>query len=144
MRPNSILAFERLFLGSIALSVLNFVMGYEALVETVDRHPTLVAAGIGSGAAVALFALGVAIYLLLWFLVARKAANWAKWVLVALLALSLLSLASSPGDAFALNLTALLGLVVYALQLAAAVFLFRADAIAWLKDTPPSDPAASG
>src|SRR5690606_15312396 len=68
MRPNSILAFERLFLCSIALSVLNFVMGYEALVETVDRHPTLVAAGIGSGAAVALFALGVAIYLLLWFL----------------------------------------------------------------------------
>ncbi len=142
MRPSSIVMFERLFLASLAISVVNFFVGYDAMVASVEREPTLSAVGVGEGAAVAAFVIGLAIYLLLWFLIARKASNVAKWVLVVLLALSVLSLLSTLASSFALTATTLLGLAVYALEIAAVVFLFRDDAKAWLKGEAAADPAA--
>jgi len=140
MRPQSIVQFERLFLASIAVSVINFILGYGAAVAALQRDPHMQQLGLGGGFATAIFAVGTGIYLLLWFLIARKAVNIAKWVLVALVALSVVSLLNSLAASFTLNVTTVLGLVTYALEVAAVVYLFRGDAVAWLKGSEPIDP----
>ena len=99
----------------------------------------------GAGFLVGSVIVSLAIYLLLWFLIARKASNVAKWVLVVFLVLSILSLVASlfaPGFTEDWTLTRILGLVVYALEIASLVYLFKPDAKAWLKGERAGDPAA--
>jgi len=140
MRPESIIMFERLFLASLALSVVSFLMSYGGMVQQIENEPALAELGAGSGIVIGSFVFGMAIYLLLWFLIARKALGLAKWVLVVLLALSLISV---PGMLMHLfSLTNVIGLIVYALEVAAVVYLFRKDALAWFAGEKPADPAA--
>ena len=142
MRPSSIIMFERLFLASLVVSAVNFFVGYDAMLASVEREPSLRALGVGQGFAVGSFVVGIAIYLLLWFFIARKASNVAKWIFVVLLALSVLSVLYTLAASFALTVTTLLGLAIYALEISAAVFLFRDDAVAWLTHKEPTaDPA---
>lgn len=143
MRPQSIVTFERLFLASLAVGVVNFVLGYDKAVAALQNDPNAQQLGLGGGFATAIFAVGTGIYLLLWFLIARKAINIAKWILIVLIALSVVSLLSALTKAFAFDTTTVLGLVTYGLEVAAAVQLFRKDAVAWLKGDKPADPAAS-
>jgi hypothetical protein len=131
MRPPSIIMFERLFLASLALSLVGFALSYEVMLEEFAREPGMAELGLGSGFVLGIVAVSYAVYLLLWFLIARRASNVAKWILVVLLALSVISLVglfAGPWDWMALT-----GLAVYALEIAAAVYLFRPDAAAWLR-----------
>ncbi|BBC71514.1 conserved hypothetical protein [Altererythrobacter sp. B11] len=131
MRPQSILMFERLFLLSLAISAASFLIGYGDTVDLLARQPGMEELGLGSGFVIATFAFGFAIYLLLWFFIARRASNIAKWVLTFFVAIGLFSL---PGIFAAdFTVTRALGLLTYLLEVAALVFLFRADAILWLK-----------
>ena len=139
MRPPSIVMFERLFLASLAVSVLGFIVSYREITETLARDPGVQQLGLGSGFIVGTAAAGYALYLLLWYLIARRASKVAKWILVVLIAISVLS--TLPGLPSAWDTTALFGLVVTVLEIAAIVFLFRADATAWLDGKPPADPA---
>jgi hypothetical protein len=141
MRPQSIIMFERLFLASLAIGVVNFILGYGAVVATLQNDPNTQQLGLGGSVAVAIFAVGTGIYLLLWYLIARKAMNIAKWILVALVALSVASLITSLAGPFALNATTILALLTYILEVAAVIYLFLRDAIAWLKGEEPADPA---
>ena len=139
MRPASIVMFERLFLGSLALSVVSFFINYETMLRDLETQPELAELGLGAGFAIGSMAVGLAIYLLLWFFIARKASSVAKWILIALLALSAISLPGivlSPWD-----LGVVLALAVYALEVAAAVYLFRDDAARWFKGEASADPA---
>jgi hypothetical protein len=139
MRPPSILMFERLFLGSLALSVVSYFVNYESMLRDLETQPGVAELGLGSGFAIGSMAVGLAIYLLLWFFIARKASSVAKWILIAFLALSVISL---PAMVMALwDLGVVLGLAVYALEVAAAVYLFRDDAAAWFKGEVSTDPA---
>ena len=138
MRPPSIVMFERLFLASMVLSVLAFIVGYDTLTEQLANEPGLSELGLGAGFLTGIVAVSVAIYLLLWFLIARKASSVAKWILIVLLALSLFSLPAI--FAGVLDLIAILNIAVYALELAAVVHLFRADAVAWFRGEWNTDP----
>lgn len=140
MRPASIVMFERFFLASLALSVISVVLGYGAMMDELGREPALAQMGIGGGLVIGVVALGLVINLLLWFLIARKASNAAKWILVILTALGLASsLPSALGGPW--NLMTILGLASYALEIAAIVYLFKDDAKAWLKGEWNADPA---
>lgn len=139
MRPQSIVMFERLFLTSLVLSVIGFFIGYDAMVDALAAEPGVTQIGLGSGFVIGVFLAGLAIYLLLWFLIARKAANLAKWILVVLVGLSVLSLLSSLSVGLTFNTQTVLSFAVYALEVAAIVYLFRADAIGWLKGDRPVD-----
>jgi hypothetical protein len=141
MRPQSIIMFERLFLASLAIGVLNFILGYDAAVATLQNDPSTQQLGLGGGFAIAVFAVGTGIYLLLWFLIARKAINIAKWILVVLITLSVISLMTSLTGSFRLNVTTGLALATYILEVVAVIYLFREDAVAWLKGKAPADPA---
>ncbi len=85
--------------------------------------------------------IGMAIYLLLWFLIARKASNVAKWVLVVFVAIGAVSFLAALTSA-RFDAAMMLALVVYALEIAAVTFLFKEDAKAWLKGEWDTDPAA--
>ena len=129
MRPSSIIWFERLFLASLIVSLVNFVLGYGQMRRLWLADPRLAQVGLGSGFLVGAAVLSFVIYLLLWFLIARKASNVAKWVLVVFIAIGLLSLPSAFTGPF--SVAQGLGLLVYILEIAAIVCLFRADARAW-------------
>lgn len=140
MRPESIVMFERLFLFSLAVSAVSFVIGYEEAMRVVANDPAMQQFGLGGSFMIGTLAVSFAIYLLLWYLVAHKASNVAKWILIVLVALGVASLPLALSGP--LGITALLNLAVYALEVVALVYLFRADAKAWFNGERPSDPAA--
>jgi hypothetical protein len=139
MRPQSIVMFERLFLAALALSVVGFAISYQTMVDVLASDPAVQQLGIGGEIIIGAAALGYALYLGLWYLIAHKAANWAKWVLVVFVALGLTSLRTALSGPW--GLTTALNVAVYALEIAAVVYLFRADAKAWLSGEKADDPA---
>lgn len=145
MRPRSIEMFEKAYLGSIAVSLMAILIGWSRL--SADYAVRMANMSESAREAILMVSAGlvIAVSLLLWFLVARKASNIAKWLLVLLTALGTFSMVNSVFEAalpkdlyFAVNITStLLGL--YSVWL-----LFRPDAVAWLDSKGadgPGDPA---
>jgi hypothetical protein len=110
------------------------------MAEQLVREPALQRLGLGSEVLAGSVAIWLALFLLLWFLIARKASNIAKWILVILSVLG--ALLFMPALAGQWNLTLLLSVAYYALELAAVACLFRADAVAWLKSDLDTGQAA--
>jgi len=137
MRPSSIVMFDRLFLASLAVSLVSLALNYGVIAQQFAGTPEMAAIGVGVGFFAGILAVSYAISLLLWFLVAHKASNVAKWILVVLAAISLISLPGMLGGPW--DLTAILGLASYVLEIAALGFLFRDDARAWLRGQLPTD-----
>ena len=137
MRPESVVMFERLFLLSLALSAGALVVGYDDMMRAVLSDPSMRQFGFGSGLIIGMIVASFAVYLLLWWLIARRASNVAKWILVVFVALGLASLPAVLTGPMSVLL--LLNLAVYALEVAAVVFLFHADAKAWFRGEPQSD-----
>lgn len=139
-RPPSIVAFERLYLGSIAVYIVNAVIFWTANREMMNmmgrvRATPGLADLISPIMIVALLAT-VLVSVLFWYLVVRKRHVAGKWLVVvteaigavlALLALGRLVGGTAPNPA-----SILLGLVSTALAIAAAIVLFRPDARTWL------------
>lgn len=130
MRPQSIVLFDRLFLASLVLALINAVLAYPTLVEEVEADPALAQIG-GGPIVIGVVLASLLIPLVLWYFISRRASNIAKWLLVALVAIGLFFGNFSFSDG--LTLPAVLGLVVTLLQVVAIVMLFRADARAWLE-----------
>ena len=140
MRPRSIILFEQLFLVSLVLSLVPLVLGYGAATAAWSNDPNVRSVGLGPGFLIGAMVVDYAVYLLLWYLVARKASNVAKWILVVGVVLSLIAVPSLLRGPW--TLLTIIGLLVYALEIAAVVLLFKADAKAWLKGEGTADPAA--
>lgn len=133
MRPASIITFERIYLVATGLGLVNSLMSLDRLNAVVAGDPAFRALGMGHGLVYAMIAMGIAIPLLLWFLIAQKGSVVAKWLLVAFTAIAIINLVPAlrqlgPGA----GLGMLVNLAVEALRVAALSFLFRADANAWL------------
>ena len=140
MRPQSIELFDKVYLGALAISLISVALSWSETVREFDARVP------GSGAALAAgaMAIGFAISLLIWWLIARRASNPAKWVLVVLTAIGLFGFLSSlflptvPKD---LNFA--VSTVTNLLSVYAAWLLFRPDAVAWLETKGadgPGDP----
>jgi hypothetical protein len=136
MRPRSIVMFERLFLASLVVSAVSSVLVYNTFVA----DPAMQELGFGTPFLVGAFAFSFGLYLLLWFLIARKASNIAKWILVVFLALGVVSYAASLTIEFTPGAGEVLGLLAYVLEVAAVVFLFRTDAADWFAGHKAVDP----
>lgn len=137
MRPQSIVMFERLFLASLVLSVLSFLMDYGTMTEMMQNDAAARQLGLGTGFMVTVAVVGYALYLLLWYLIARRASNLAKWILVVFVALGVITLLGTLSSTW--TVSKIIGLAVYALEIAAIVHLFRPDAKAWLSDKGAAD-----
>lgn len=133
MRPHSIVLFEKVFFASLAVQLVSTVLSWSQVDAMID-DPAVRAAGIGGGAVAFSMLLGFLLPLLLWYFIARRASNVAKWIFVVLVALSLLPLLSALLNPLVpkgiLTIVAVIGT---ALQVYAAWLLFKPDAKAWLE-----------
>lgn len=131
MRPQSIIRFEQFYLGAIVLGLVNSFLNWDTSLAQMQADPAA-AQMFGSGFLMAVTAIGVAIQLLLWFFIARKASVVAKWILVVFFLLGLLGVALSLASVSGLPM--ILSLLVITLQGLAVYMLFRPDAVAWLNN----------
>lgn len=131
MRPQSIMTFERLYLGAWLVGVINTGLSWGRNQEMIQASGAV--ADIGAGALYATTAVGFVIPLLLWYFIARRASIVAKWILIALFAMGLIGIvyAGTQGS-LAGGLSGILAGAALLLQMAAIYMLFRPDARAWL------------
>ncbi len=135
MRPNSILLFERLFLGSMAIGVINAFLSWDDTMATLAADPNL--AAFGNIFIYATLAFSVGINLLLWFFVARKASTVAKWIIIVFFGIGLVSMPFSIGTLPPLSM--IITLAITAMQGAAIYMLFRPDAQKWFAGETVAD-----
>ncbi len=135
MRPKSITLFERFYLASLVIMVINFFWSFDTMVAQIQRDPAMGPLGWGAGAVIAIFAVSLAISLLLWFFAARRRSVIAKWILVIFAMIGVWSLSSTFAAISSAQLIA--PLLVTVLQIAATILLFRADAKPWFAGNKP-------
>ncbi len=128
MRPQSIINFERLYLGSMVLGLIATAINWSAIQAQVTATPG--AALLPSWFLPASLVAGYAINLLLWYFIARRGAVVAKWILVIFFGIGLLYLPGIvSGKLPAMQLVP--ALINTALQAAAVWMLFRPDTKPW-------------
>jgi hypothetical protein len=141
MRPPSIIMFERAYLASIALTLLNALLNWDAMVEPLS-DPTLQAAGMGPNFVLISLVVGTAIALLLWYFIARRGSTVAKWIYLVLLVLSLLGMVINLlNPAMPKDVVMIVTLIGVLLQLYGGWLLFQPDAKAWLRGEWNADAA---
>ena len=133
MRPHSIILFEKVFLAAVALGIVNSLLSWGTMTAMLD-DPAMRAAGMGSGFIVFSLVIGTIISLLLWYFIARRASNVAKWIYVAIIALGVLTMVVNfANPAIPKGLYLIGALIVLVLELYAGWLLFRPDAKVWLE-----------
>lgn len=139
-KPDSIVLFDRLFLGSMALGILNFVFEWSKTKAALVNSPEIAAAGLGTGFIIATFVGGMILNLIIWYFISARASKIAKWIFTVFFVVGLLFILTSLNNPLGPKGIALAGtLVITALQGAATYMLFRPDAIAWF-DSKHVDP----
>jgi hypothetical protein len=133
MRPPSIVLFEKVFLAAIVLGLINSLLFWGSMTEVLD-DPAMKAAGMGTGFMLVSVVIGTTISLLLWYFIARRASNVAKWIFVVILALGVFGMvANIANPAVPKGAQLVGGFVSLLLQLYAGWLLFKPDAKVWLE-----------
>ena len=138
-RPRSIAIFEIAYLGALAINVAGPFLVWSALTANVaeQAHAGPDAGGVVNGVLIGGIVVAAALGLLLWWFVARRGSNVARWVAAVLLAYSLVSsalqIAQLGGMLDLIRIVSLLSMVFTAVALAS---LFMPDARAWFADEP--------
>jgi hypothetical protein len=145
MRPASIDLFDKLYLTSVAISIVQAAVSFKVSAANLQADPATARFGFGSGFLIVTMLISFSISFLLWFLIARRASNIAKWILIVLTAISVpMVIASFPTVAASGTMVVLLTVITTALSLASIVCLFRRDAREWFASrgrSVPADPA---
>jgi hypothetical protein len=134
MKPNSIVQFERLYLASIAVWLLQSLLQFESNVATATAQTGQ--AGLG-GLVIAMTLAILAVAIGIWYLVVRRRSAIGKWILSIwfLIQTCLIALAIfAAGLSFQLGI--LLNLLGYGLGTWALSYLFKPDAEEWLGKKP--------
>lgn len=128
-RPQSIIWFERCFLGAIGIGLVNSALNWSKIQAAVDATPgaTALPSGFMAGTIIA----GLIINLLLWFFAARRGSNVAKWIIVVFVGLGFIAVLRSLVSVVAAPTTNIFTYVALALQVVGLWMLFRPDAKAW-------------
>ena len=137
MRPQSIVNFDRLYLVAIVLGLVNSLMSFDHYRAILAADKAAAKLHLGDGMIWAGLAISLGLFLLLWYLVAYRASNLAKWVLILFTVLGLMTPPNSLRQLGAgAGLGILMSLAIEALRVVALSFLFKADAKAWLSGAP--------
>lgn len=132
--------FDRLFLGAMALGVVNFAFRWNETEEIFAKSPEMAAVGFGTGFMVASFVGGMAINLIIWYFISARASKVAKWIQSIFYGIGLLSVIVNLNNPLAPQGAAFIGLlIIYAMYGGATYMLFRPDAVEWF-NTKPVDP----
>ena len=141
-RPAAITLFDRLYLASIVLYVLNAAIFWSQTSALATEMPQVqdnpaVASMVG-GILIGTLVVTVALSVLFWWLVSRQRSEAGKWLVIVTEAIGALTglwalvtlargLAPNPTNAA-------ISVVTTALAVAAAAMLLRADAQSWFRD----------
>jgi hypothetical protein len=148
MKPQSIRRFDLFFLASLCLLTLGLAMSFDTVVAAVQTQTSARGLQVGSGLVLGIFAVVLAVDLVLWRLVSSKGSAVAKWILVVLLVLDLLGIPSLLSGG--LSTSHGISLLRIASEAVAIAFLFKADAKAWftraeaVPATPDADDSGQG
>lgn len=140
-KPDSIIWFDRLFLGSMVLGALNFIFGWNALSAKITASPEFAATGFGTGFILVSAVIGMIINLILWYFVSARGSKVAKWILTVFFAIGLLSIVNNLNNPLGpQGIQLVVTLIITVAQGAAIYMLFRPDSAAWFSRKPPVDP----
>jgi hypothetical protein len=143
MRPKSIVNFERVVLLGILIGIANTWLSWGKMLALAQAQAAAQGSAmkIGPGFLVGTQVVGIAIFLLLLWLIARKGSPIAKWIYVVLAVIGLIFAVIGIGKAAALGTVPLvLSIVSHLLTLASLWFLFQPDAKAWFSEGRSVDP----
>lgn len=137
-RPTSIIWFERLYLASTLLWLIQEALAWPNTRQIVADSPQ--AAQLGADTIVSLYVGSMAfiaiLSVLLWYFAARQRANVAKWIIVGCFAIGLFFYL--PGQLATLrnapSLQSAIAVAVLLLTAGAIAMLFRRDAVAWFRN----------
>lgn len=139
MQPNSIKKFDLLYLGAVALGLINGVLSYGMMKAELEAQLAGTGIEVGMGSLIGGLAFSLVISLALWYLVSRLRIELVKWVMLAFLAFGLIGLPALFVNGF--QFTDIIAIIVFAMQAAAIYFLFQPDAKAWFAEkNGPIDP----
>ena len=131
LNPPSIRAFERCFWAAIFLSIVETVIGWEDFVTFDDGSPVPL---LGTALILGVLAMAYGLSIWLWFRITRRASQLARWLYVGLgivgqgLTLWMFDEIYGQRDAaFAISM------IVWALDVASIIFLFRRDSADWFQ-----------
>ena len=133
-RPQSIVNFERCYLGAFVLGLVNTALAWSATSAAFAGSPQ--AAMMGSWFLTATTLIGFAITLALWYFIARKGSAVAKWIAVVFMVLGLIGVAITLlTGTFPAGVSGTIGIITTMLQVIAVTFLFKPDAKIWFGET---------
>ena len=133
MRPKSIINFERLYLGALAIGLVNILLSWQQGMGLLNNNPDT--RSLGQGVVYVSIFIGFLVPLLLWYFTARRASVVAKWIVVILFVLGVVSLVINfQRTAVLTDPAGILGLIGFVMQAGAVWMLFRPDAKAWFSD----------
>jgi uncharacterized membrane protein len=132
-RPQSVTMFERLYAIVIGIGVVNAAFRWSSIKMAVGAQTET--AMLSSWFLPVTFLFGIAINILLWFFIARRGSNVARWIYVVLLAFGLIGVVMSlvRGTMFIDPVGGAISGVSTTLSVICAWLLFRPDANRWFK-----------
>ena len=134
-RPQSILWFERCYLGAMAIGLLNTATNWSRVQEQIAATPN--SELLPSWFFAATLALGLAISLTLWYFVARRGSVVAKWIVTVFFAIAVLSVVRTAASGIVPPTLNILAVIALVLQAVGVFMLFRPDTKPWFGDTKP-------
>lgn len=137
MKPASIVTFERCYIASWAVGLINTLLAWRGAGAMLARNPQLrTMPALGSSVLVIGVVLGAAITFALWYFIARRASVVAKWLVTAFFAFSLVSFLASlaSGRAAMIGVPIVLGAVSLVLEGVAIWMLFKPDSRLWFDE----------
>jgi hypothetical protein len=127
-RPNSIIWFERLYLGSMLLGLVNSALTWSTVTERIATTPG--AAMLGSGFLIGSVVFGIVINVLLWYFIARRGSNVARIIMTVLFAIGVIGFITMFFQPLPFSMKAV-PIISFILQSIAVFLLWRPDAKPW-------------
>lgn len=134
-RPQSILWFERCYLGAMAIGLLNTATNWSRVQEQIAATPN--SELLPSWFFAATLSLGLAISLTLWYFVARRGSVVAKWIVTVFFAIAVLSVVRTAASGIVPPTLNILAVIALVLQAIGVFMLFRGDSKPWFGDSKP-------
>jgi hypothetical protein len=127
-RPDSIIWFERLYLGSIVLSLATTVLTWSDLSAQMAATPG--AAMLGGNFLFGTIVVGLIINLLFWYFIAKRGSNVARIIWTVFFVIGILGVVAMFFQPTATTMK-IVPLISFALQAVATFLLYRPDAKPW-------------
>jgi hypothetical protein len=127
MRPKAIVAFERLYLGSVAVGLFQSIMNWNKTINLLGKSE------FGAAFFAISFAATLGMIVLLILLISRQRSKISRWILLFFLALGLVQLVLHPSRKFVSPEAGFAYALQTIMQIIGAALLFTPSARRWIR-----------